>query len=427
MEIVKLTRKNFTELSKRARLETPEILARVAEIVNDVSARGDAALIDYTHKFDAVRLTPARLKVSDSEIEEATSGVGNKVKDALRLAAERIRAYHDRQRRDSWSFEEKGAKLGQKITPLCRVGVYVPGGRANYPSSVLMNIIPAQAAGVKEIAVCCPSDANGRISQYVLAAADLLGVKEIYRVGGAQAIAALAYGTAAIPKVDKITGPGNIYVTLAKKLVIGEVGIDMLAGPSEVIIIADERANPKFIAADMLAQAEHDPLATAILITTSRRVALDTAAAIEDQLEHLSRRDIAAAALQTNGKALVVADLELAVDFVNTIAPEHLEIMTAEPEAVLSKIDNAGAVFLGDYTPEALGDYIAGCNHILPTNGSARFFSPLGIDDFLKKTSVISFTKEAAGNLTPAGETIALVEGLGAHARSLTIRTESDE
>lgn len=427
MEILDLTQNNFADLLKRPRLETPELTARVAQIIGEVIERGDKALVDFAAEFDAVKIKSSELRLSEEAIKKGAAAVNEKVMSALRLAAERIRAYHERQKRGSWSFEIGGATLGQKVSPLRRVGVYVPGGRANYPSSVLMNVVPARVAGVKEIALCCPTDESGQISPYVLAAADLLEITEIYRVGGAQAIAALAYGTESLAKVDKITGPGNIYVTLAKKLVTGDVGIDMLAGPSEIVIIADEQANPVYIAADILAQAEHDPLATSILITTSRQIALDTAGAIEDQLEHLTRRDIAAASLQANGKALVTDDMSLAVDFVNAIAPEHLEIMTADPEVLADRIENAGAIFLGDYTPEALGDYIAGSNHILPTSGTARFCSPLGVDDFMKRTSILAFTKEAALELAEAGETISLVEGLGAHAKSFEVRKRTND
>lgn len=422
MEIIKLNKENFPALIRRNSLAKAGVLKRVAEIVDDVAANGNKSLIAYTEKFDGVKLAATELRLTEIEIQKSAKAVKPKVIDAFKLASKRIRDYHKRQKRSAWKFNINGAELGLSITALERVGVYVPGGRANYPSSVMMNVIPAQVAGVREIALCCPPNANGNISAYVLAAAEMLGIKEIYRIGGAQAIAALAFGTETIKKVDKITGPGNIYVTQAKKLVLGEVGIDMPAGPSEVVIIADERANPAFIAADMLAQAEHDPMATAILVTTSRKIALEAAAAIEDQLEHLSRRHIAVKSLQTNGKVVITENLEAAIEFVNRIAPEHLEIMTARPRNILTKIKNAGAIFLGDYTPEALGDYIAGSNHILPTGGTARFYSPLGVDDFIKKTSVLSFSREAVTELAEAGQMIANVEGLEAHAKALEIR-----
>ncbi len=316
MEIIELNKDNYSQLVQRRSLAKTDVLKRVAEIVDDIATNGDKSLIAYTEKFDGVKLDAKKLRLTEFEITQAARSVKPKIIEALKLASKRIRDYHERQKRSAWKFNNNGAELGLSITPLERVGVYVPGGRANYPSSVLMNVIPAQVAGVKEIALCCPPNADGNISAYVLAAAELLGVKEIYRIGGAQAIAALAYGTETIKKVDKITGPGNIYVTQAKKLVLGEVGIDMLAGPSEVVIIADEQANPAFIAADMLAQAEHDPMATAILVTTSRQIALEATAAIEDQLEHLNRRDIAAKSLQANGKAVIAKNLEAAIEFV---------------------------------------------------------------------------------------------------------------
>ena len=427
MEIIELNKDNYSQLVQRRSLAKTDVLKRVAEIVDDIATNGDKSLIAYTEKFDGVKLDAKKLRLTEFEITQAARSVKPKIIEALKLASKRIRDYHERQKRSAWKFNNNGAELGLSITPLERVGVYVPGGRANYPSSVLMNVIPAQVAGVKEIALCCPPNADGNISAYVLAAAELLGVKEIYRIGGAQAIAALAYGTETIKKVDKITGPGNIYVTQAKKLVLGEVGIDMLAGPSEVVIIADEQANPAFIAADMLAQAEHDPMATAILVTTSRQIALEATAAIEDQLEHLNRRDIAAKSLQANGKAVIAKNLEAAIEFVNRVAPEHLEIMTTAPKKVLPKIKNAGAIFLGDYTPEALGDYIAGSNHILPTGGTARFYSPLGVDDFIKKTSILSFSKQAVTELAEAGQILANIEGLQAHANALKIRAAKKE
>jgi len=422
MEIIELNKDNYSQLLQRRSLAKTDVLKRVADIVDDIAANGDKSLIAYTEKFDGIKLDAKDLKLAGFEIKQAAKTVEPKVIEALKLAIKRIRAYHEKQKRSAWKFGVNGAELGLSITPLARVGVYVPGGRANYPSSVLMNVIPAQTAGVKEIALCCPPNTDGNISAYVLAAAELLGIEEIYRIGGAQAIAALAYGTETVKKVDKITGPGNVYVTQAKKLVLGEVGIDMLAGPSEVVIIADGRANPAFIAADMLAQAEHDPMATAILVTTSRQIALEAAAAIEDQLEHLTRSAIAVKSLQANGKAIITKNLEEAIALVNRIAPEHLEIMTAAPKEVLPKITNAGAVFLGDYTPEALGDYIAGSNHILPTGGTARFYSPLGVDDFIKKTSVLSFSEQAVTELAEAGQILANIEGLQAHANALKIR-----
>ncbi len=422
MKIDRLNNENIDTFLDRSSLGTPELLGSVGQIVEEVRKSGDKALIDFTERFDGVTLKAESLRVSTEEIDEATSKISPEIISALKLAAERIATYHERQKVGSWSFEDNGATLGQRITPLKRVGVYVPGGRADYPSSVLMNVVPAIVAGVREIAICCPPNKKGQISPYVLAAASILGIDEIYRLGGAQAIAALAYGTETIDQVDKITGPGNIYVTLAKKLVVGQVGIDMLAGPSEVAIIADGLANPDFIAADMLAQAEHDPLATSILITTDEQIAKEAIASIEKQLEKLSRKDIAAQSLEENGKILLADNFETIIAYVNELAPEHLEIMTEDAENLVDKIENAGAIFLGKFCPEALGDYIAGSNHILPTGGTARFYSPLGVADFVKRSSILSFDEAAAGKLIDAGATIASVEGLDAHVKSLQIR-----
>ena len=426
MKIDRLNKENIASFQNRSALGTPEQLVNVGRIVEEVRKTGNKALIDFTERFDRVILRVEDLRVSAEELAEATTKIDDEIVSALKLAAKRITAYHEKQKISSWSFEDNGATLGQRITPLGRVGVYVPGGRADYPSSVLMNVIPAIVAGVSEIAICCPPNKDGEISPYVLAAASILGIDEVYRVGGAQAIAALAYGTETIKRVDKITGPGNIFVTIAKKIVVGVVGIDMLAGPSEIAIIADNNANPAFIAADMLAQAEHDPLATSILITTDEQMAKSTITSIEKQLEKLSKKDIAAVSLEKNGKVLLADTMETIIAYVNEFAPEHLEIMTEDADKIVNEIENAGAIFLGNFCPEALGDYIAGSNHVLPTGGTARFSSPLGVADFVKRSSILSFNEEAAGKLIDAGVAIASIEGLDAHARSLLIRKKDE-
>ncbi len=401
-------------------------LGLVQEIVENVREKGDSALLEYTKKFDRANLKPDELKVSKKEFEEAYSVVDEKFIAALKFAKKRIISYHENQRTDSWfTTEEDGVLLGQQISPIERVGIYVPGGMASYPSSVLMNAIPAKVAGVEEIAMCVPPDEDGQVNPRTLAAAFEAGVTEVYRVGGAQAIAAMAYGTEAIKKVYKITGPGNIYVTLAKKLVFGTVDIDMLAGPSEVVVMADAKANPAYIAADMLAQAEHAPDATAILITTSARLAEDVDAQLDEQLQLIKRQSIAEEAIEKFGRILLTDSLGMAIKLVNFIAPEHLEIMVEDPMSILGEIKNAGAIFLGAYTPESVGDYVAGPNHILPTCGTARFYSPLGVYDFVKKSSVLSFTKEGLKKVVGPLEIIANAEGLDAHAQSATIRVEA--
>jgi len=401
-------------------------LGLVQEIVENVREKGDSALLEYTKKFDRANLKANELKVSEKEFEEAYSIVDEKFIAALKFAKKRIISYHENQRTDSWfTTEEDGVLLGQQISPIERVGIYVPGGMASYPSSVLMNAIPAKVAGVEEIAMCVPPDEDGQINPRTLAAAYEAGVTEVYRVGGAQAIAAMAYGTEAIKKVYKITGPGNIYVTLAKKLVFGTVDIDMLAGPSEVVVMADAKANPAYIAADMLAQAEHAPDATAILITTSARLAEDVDTQLDEQLQFIKRQGIAEEAIEKFGRILLTDSLGMAIRLVNFIAPEHLEIMIEDPMSILGEIKNAGAIFLGAYTPESVGDYVAGSNHILPTCGTARFYSPLGVYDFVKKSSVLSFTKEGLEKVVGPLEIIANAEGLDAHAKSATIRVEA--
>ena len=400
-----------------------EVLSVASHIVEDVRLRGDEALRDYTMQFDHADV-PA-LRVTTAEIEAAVSSVSEEFRDAIAIAAASIEEYHERQVPQSWfSVREGGVLVGQKVTPIRRVGIYVPGGRACYPSSVLMNAIPAVVAGVEEIAMVVPPDADGTVNAYTLAAAAEAGISEIYKVGGAQAIAALAYGTASIPRVDKITGPGNAYVTAAKKLVLGEVGIDMLAGPSEVLILADETAEPSFIAVDLMAQAEHDPQASAFLVTTDPTLPDEVEEALEVLLEEAPRADVIRRSLTDNGRIIVVPDVRVALDVANAIAPEHLEVLMADPLELLGSIRNAGAIFLGPWTPESVGDYVAGPNHVLPTGGTARFSSPLSVDDFVKKSSVISYSREALESDAATVITIASAEGLMAHADAVALRLE---
>ncbi|HDH04238.1 MAG TPA: histidinol dehydrogenase [Nitrospirae bacterium] len=391
----------------------------VRKIIIDVRKQGDRAVKRYTEKFDSLKLS--QLAVSKKEIESASGKVDKKFLTALKLSAERIRTFHKRQKEKSWRFSNDGITLGQIIRPIERAGVYVPGGKAAYPSTVLMNVIPAQAAGVKEIAICVPTPEGG-INPYVAAAIKLLGVKEVYRIGGAQAVAALAYGTETIKKVDKIVGPGNIYVAVAKKMVFGEVGIDMVAGPSEILIIADKAANPEFIASDMLGQAEHDEMASSILVTDSEVIAHEVRSEIAKQLKALKRKDMAKKSLQKYGAIILIKNQAHAVETANRIAPEHLEVMTAKPAGLLPKIKNAGAIFLGQWTPESLGDYAAGPNHTLPTGGTARFSSPLGVYDFIKRTSLLNFSKSGFMKLAGTVETLSDVEGLEAHGNTVRVR-----
>jgi len=399
-----------------------DVQKAVRKILLDVQKNGDRAIIKYTERFDGFR--PKRLAVSKREIESAAGKIDSKFMKALRLSARRIRTFHDRQKSGSWKFTEDGITLGQIVRPLERVGVYVPGGKAAYPSTVLMNVIPAQVAGVSEIALCVPSR-DGRMNPYVAAAIKLLGVEEVYRIGGAQAVGALAFGTGTIKKVDKIVGPGNIYVAVAKRLVFGEVGIDMVAGPSEVLIIADDTAEPSFIAADLLSQAEHDEMASSVLVTDSKRLAEDVREEISAQMKQLVRRQIAMKSIGKYGAIIVTRDLEHAAGIANSISPEHLEIMTGRPSRLLPMIKNAGAIFLGRWSPEPLGDYSAGPNHTLPTGGTARFASPLGVYDFIKRTSLISAAKKGFMNLADSVETIADIEGLEAHANTIRVRKDS--
>lgn len=429
LELTESTRKNILEdLLKRSPNQYSQYEATVNDIIEQVRMRGDEALLEYTERFDHCLLTRDALAVTPEEIQKAYDTLTPEFIAVLKKSAENIRVYHEKQLRNSWfSTEENGTILGQKITPLNRVGVYVPGGTAAYPSSVLMNIVPARVAGVREIYMMTPPGKDGTMNPATLVAADIAGVTKIFKAGGAQAIAALAFGTETIPKVDKITGPGNIFVALAKRSVFGYVSIDSIAGPSEILVLADETANPRYAAADLLSQAEHDVLASAILITTSRELAERVSTEVDGFLQKLSRRKIIEQSLQNYGYILLAPDMESAIHTVNEIASEHLEILTKDPFAILPKIRNAGAIFLGPFSSEPLGDYFAGPNHVLPTNGTAKFFSPLGVDDFIKKSSVISYSGEALKEVHKEIELFARQEGLTAHANSIQVRFEETE
>ena len=429
MRIVELSSESrdrlLEDLLKRSPNSYGEFEGRVAAILADVKERRDAALFEYTKKFDGADISADNLVVTEEEIREAYETVDPSLVEIIRKALVNIRAYHEKQRRYSW-FDSKpnGSMLGQKITPLRRVGVYVPGGKAVYPSSVLMNIVPAKVAGVEEIVMTTPPGKDGKVNPTTLVAAKEAGADVIYKVGGAQAIAALAYGTESIPKVDKIVGPGNIYVALAKKAVYGHVSIDSIAGPSEILIIADDTANPRYVAADLLSQAEHDEMASAILVTTRRRLAEKVSKEAEQFVAQLSRKEILQKSLDNYGYILIAETLDDAIDAANEIASEHLEIITKNPFDTMTRIRNAGAIFLGEYASEPLGDYFAGPNHILPTNGTARFFSPVNVDDFIKKTSIISYSRQALEKVHNQIETFAKSEGLTAHANSIKVRFE---
>ncbi len=401
----------------------PEIHRRVAEIVAAVREKGDAALLELTERLDHVSLSAAELAVEPGEYQAAERQMGEATVRALRYAAERIERFHRACAPKSWSMTDaNGSRLGQEVRPLERVAVYVPGGRAAYPSTVLMTVVPARVAGVKEIVLVSPPAADKTLNAAVLVAARVAGVTEAYRVGGAQAIAALAYGTETIRRVDKIVGPGNIYVALAKAQVFGEVGIDMLAGPSEVVVVADDSADATFVAADLLAQAEHDPMARAVLLTPSPRLADEVARETELQLARLPRREIAAAALEANGALVLTASLEEAMQVANGLAPEHLELQVADPEALLGRVKSAGAVFLGRFTPEVVGDYVAGPNHVLPTGGTARFASALSTDDFVKRLSVIQYSAKGLAEAGPHVAELSRVEGLEGHGAAAAVR-----
>lgn len=429
MRIVKLTpesKNNILEnLLKRSPNSYAQYESAVSEILNNVRSRGDEALFEYTKNFDGAEINAGNIVVTQDEIEEAYAQVDSELLEVIRRALVNIRDYHAKQKQYSW-FDSKpdGSILGQKVTALSRVGVYVPGGKAAYPSSVLMNVMPAKVAGVEQIIMCTPPGQDGRVYPTTLVAAKEAGVDVIYKVGGAQAVAAMAFGTGSVPKVDKIVGPGNIYVALAKKAVFGYVSIDSVAGPSEIMVIADETANPRYVAADLLSQAEHDEMASAILVTTSAALAEAVSQQVEDFVMELSRKEIISKSLDNYGYILVASSMEEAVEVANDIASEHLEIVTKDPFNIMTKIKNAGAIFLGEYSSEPLGDYFAGPNHVLPTNGTAKFFSPLGVDDFIKKSSIISYSREALEPVHQDIEKFATAEHLTAHANSVRVRFE---
>ena len=429
MRIVNLTqetKKNILgDLLKRSPNNYGKYEDTVNEILANVKAHGDQALFEYTKKFDRFDLTAENIQVTRQEIDEAYKKLDPALIEVIRKAAENIRVFHNKQLRTSW-FDAKpdGTILGMKITALEKVGVYVPGGKAAYPSSVLMNVVPAKVAGVDQVIMTTPPGADGTVNPGTLVAADIAGVDVIYKVGGAQAIAALAYGTESIPKVDKITGPGNIFVALAKKAVYGYVSIDSIAGPSEILVLADETANPRYVAADLLSQAEHDELASAILITTSSELAKKVSEEVDGFVAILERKEIIQKSLDNYGYILVADNMQDAIDAVNEIASEHLEILTKNPFDIMTKIRNAGAIFLGEYASEPLGDYFAGPNHILPTNGTAKFFSPVNVDDFIKKSSIISYSREALEKVNKDIIMFAKSEGLTAHANSIKVRFE---
>jgi len=429
VELSKETKQNILdELLKRSPNNYSQYEDTVNEIIENVKKNGDKAVFDYTLKFDKYALTPENIKVTRAEIEEAYTKLDADLIEVIKASAENIRAFHQKQLRNSWfDSKEDGTILGMKITPIAKVGVYVPGGKAAYPSSVLMNVVPAKVAGVGEVIMTTPPSADGKVNPGTLVAADIAGVDTIYKVGGAQAIAALAFGTQSIPKVDKITGPGNIFVALAKKAVYGYVSIDSIAGPSEILVLADETATPRYVAADLLSQAEHDELASAILITTSRQLAEQVSAEVDNFTATLSRREIIQKSLDNYGYILLAQSMEDAIEAANEIASEHLEILTQNPFDTMTHIRNAGAIFLGEYSSEPLGDYFAGPNHILPTNGTAKFFSPVNVDDFIKKTSIISYSKEALERVHNKIELFAKSEGLTAHANSIKVRFEDAE
>ena len=427
--ITKESTKDILEnLLKRSPNNYGKFEAAVDEILNKVKTEGDAALFAYTKEFDKTEISADTIKVTEEEIKEAYEAVDPALIDVIRKALVNIRSYHEKQRQNSWfTSETNGTMLGQKVTALERVGVYVPGGKAVYPSSVLMNIVPAKVAGVDQIVMTTPPGKDGKVNPSTLVAAKEAGADEIYKVGGAQAIGALAYGTESIPKVDKIVGPGNIFVALAKKAVYGYVSIDSIAGPSEILVLADETANPRYVAADLLSQAEHDELASAILVTTSEKLAHEVSDQVDGFLKELSRAEIISKSLDNYGYILLADTMEDVIDVANEIASEHLEIQTKNPFEVMTKIRNAGAIFIGEYASEPLGDYFAGPNHILPTNGTAKFFSPLSVDDFIKKSSIISYSREALQKVHKDIESFAKAEQLTAHANSMKVRFEDNQ
>jgi len=432
MRIVTLNEDSKNTFLKQLVKRSPSSYSQYEQAVNDiieaVRSKKDRALFDYTQQFDHCVITAETIRVTKEEIREAYDLVDQGLIEVMKKSAENITKFHEKQMHNSWiDPKEDGTILGQKILPIEISGVYVPGGKAAYPSSVLMNVLPAKVAGVKRIIMTTPPGKDGKVNPGTLVAADIAGVDEIYKAGGAQAIAAMAFGTESIPKVDKITGPGNIFVALAKKACFGFVSIDSIAGPSEILVLADETANPRYVAADLLSQAEHDELASAILITTSRELAEKVLAETENFIKKLSREKIIRSSLENYGNIFVADTMEEAIEAANEIASEHLEILTANPFETMTKIRNAGAIFLGEYSSEPLGDYFAGPNHILPTNGTAKFFSPLNVDDFMKKTSIISYSKDALRRVHKDIELFATQEGLTAHANSIKVRFEEEE
>lgn len=431
MRIVSLTeetKKNLLEdLLKRSTNDYGEYEKIVADIIEQVRTRKEEAIFEYSLKFDKCTTTKENFEVSREEIEAAYLELDEHFIQVMKDSARNIKAYHEKQKRNSWfDAKEDGTILGQKITPMQTVGVYVPGGKAAYPSTTLMNVVPAKVAGVPNIIMTTPAGADGKVNPATLVAADIAGVDKIFKVGGAQAIAALAYGTEMIPKVDKIVGPGNIFVALAKRAVYGHVSIDSIAGPSEILVLADESANPRYVAADLLSQAEHDEMASAILITTSKKLADEVSKEVDAFTRELSRKEIIQKSLDNYGYILLAEDMQTAIEAANEIASEHLEILTVNPFDTMTKIKNAGAIFLGEYSSEPLGDYYAGPNHVLPTNGTAKFFSPLNVDDYVKKSSIISYSREALQKVHKDIELFAQKEGLTAHANSIHVRFEKE-
>ena len=432
MRTVRLTKESTKDILENLLKRSPnnygKFEAAVADILANVKEKGDEALFSYTKEFDKVEVTADTIRVTEAEIQEAYEAVDASLLEVIRKALVNIRSYHEKQRQNSWfTSTENGTMLGQKVTPLNRVGVYVPGGKAVYPSSVLMNIVPAKVAGVPHIVMTTPPGKDGKVNPSTLVAAKEAGADEIYKVGGAQAIGALAYGTASIPKVDKIVGPGNIFVALAKKAVYGHVSIDSIAGPSEILVLADETANPHYVAADLLSQAEHDEMASAILITTSTELAQNVAKEIDGYLKVLSRREIIEKSLENFGYILIAEDMDEAIDAANEIASEHMEIVTKNAFEVMMKVRNAGAIFIGEYSSEPLGDYFAGPNHVLPTNGTAKFFSALSVDDFIKKSSIVYYSRSALKEIHKDIIQFATSEQLTAHANSIAVRFEDED
>ena len=429
MRQIKLTEETkkdiLTTLLKRSPSQYPEYEKTVSEILSNVRNNGDKAVFEYTEKFDGYKYDENTIRVTEKEINDAYNNYDNELIAIMEKAFNNIKEYHEKQKQNSWiSTKEDGTLLGAKVSAIEKAGVYVPGGKAAYPSSTLMCVIPALVAGVERIVMVTPANKEGKVADCTLVAAKICGVNEIYKVGGAQAIAALAYGTETIPKVDKIVGPGNIFVALAKKAVFGHVSIDSVAGPSEILVIADDTANPRYVAADLLSQAEHDQLASAILLTTSKELADKVSAEVDIFLKELSRTEIIEKSLENYGYIILCDSIDDAIDAANEIASEHLEILTKNPYETMTKIKNAGAIFLGEYSSEPLGDYFAGPNHVLPTNGTAKFFSPLSVDAFIKKTSIISYSKDALKEIHTDIERFALSEGLSAHANSIKVRFE---